>query len=53
MNKKELGQFYTTNSKLIIGDLVKYIQGKNLIDPFAGNWDLLNLFDDSFTKKRF
>lgn len=51
-NKKELGQFYTTNSANIIGDLVDNVKGTKLIDPFAGNWDMLNLFDDEkYTKE--
>jgi len=45
--KKELGQFYTRNSKYIIGNLIDYIpKDACIIDPFAGEWDLINLFDN-------
>lgn len=46
MNKKSLGQFYTTNSNYIIGNLV-YLLPKNIeiMDPFVGNWDLLNFYN--------
>lgn len=50
MSKKELGQFYTTNAKFIIGDLIDKIETKDIVDPFSGNWDLLNLFDSSYIK---
>ena len=42
LKKKRLGQFYTTNCKYILKDLniPAYIQ--NIIEPFAGNGDLLN-----------
>lgn len=41
-NKKKYGQFYTTNSKYIIGNLIDYIDPtKKIIEPFAGNKDLL------------
>lgn len=49
--KQSLGQFYTTNSKYIIGDLLDHIPANStIIDPFAGNHDLLNLFSNSFNK---
>lgn len=52
MNKKELGQFYTTNAAYIVGNLLKYFPKKcTVIDPFAGNWDLLNLLKDSISLK--
>jgi hypothetical protein len=41
-NKKSLGQFFTTNSSYILQDLEQFIVGKNVIDPFAGNQDLIN-----------
>lgn len=47
-SKQELGQFYTTNAKYIIGNLIKDIPNNaNIIDPFAGNWDLLNYISDN------
>jgi len=42
MTKKQLGQFFTTNSDYILQGFEKYIGGKNITDPFAGNQDLLN-----------
>ncbi|MEK7555197.1 MAG: hypothetical protein AAB516_00015 [Patescibacteria group bacterium] len=41
MTKKQLGQFFTTNSDYILQNLEKYIKGKEVIDPFAGNGDLI------------
>ena len=40
-NKKQLGQFFTENTDYILSDFEKYIIGKNITDPFAGNKDLL------------
>src|ERR1700748_1343372 len=49
--KQNLGQFYTTNSQYIIGNLINQIpEGSNIIDPFAGNFDLLNLFSEKYNK---
>lgn len=42
--KKQLGQFYTTNANYIIGNLLKDIPNGSIIDPFAGNKDLLDLY---------
>ena len=39
--KKQLGQFFTTNSNYILKNFSKYIKGKNVIDPFAGGGDLI------------
>jgi len=44
--KKELGQFYTTNAKYITQDLLNFPKDVTVIDPFAGNWDLLNLLEN-------
>ena len=42
MNGKKLkGQFFTTNSDYILSGLSKYVRGKNIIDPFAGDKDLI------------
>lgn len=50
--KKELGQYFTTNSNYIIGNLINIISdGYKVIDPFAGNWDLLNLFKNINVEK--
>ena len=39
--KKQLGQFFTTNSDYILDGLQNYIKGKNVTDPFAGSQDLM------------
>lgn len=53
--KQKLGQFYTTKSQYIIGDLLQDIPiGSKIIDPFAGNFDLLNLFkEDEYVKMAY
>jgi hypothetical protein len=45
-NKKELGKFYTTNYEYIMKNM--YIPNNiiNIIEPFAGNGDLLNFIKD-------
>lgn len=40
-NKKQLGQFFTTNSDYILKGLEKLVKGKNISDPFAGGGDLI------------
>jgi hypothetical protein len=41
-SKKELGQFFTTNTPYILQGLESYINGKSVLDPFAGTGELLN-----------
>lgn len=42
MSKKEYGQFFTTNAEYILdGMLGVFDNGKKVIEPFAGNLDLL------------
>ncbi|MFA4975265.1 MAG: N-6 DNA methylase [Candidatus Paceibacterota bacterium] len=41
MQKKQLGQFFTTNSDYILQGFEKFIKGKNITDPFAGSQDLM------------
>lgn len=41
MVKKQLGQFFTVNSDYILQNLGKFITSKDVIDPFAGNGDLI------------
>jgi hypothetical protein len=41
MSKKQLGQFFTTNSDYILQGLESYIKGKEVVDPFAGGSDLI------------
>ncbi len=39
--KKQLGQFFTSNSDYILSGLEKFVSGKKVQDPFAGDGDLL------------
>jgi len=39
--QRQLGQFFTKNSDYILQGMKKYICNKNVIDPFAGNQDLI------------
>ena len=39
--KKQLGQFFTKQSDYILQGFEEYVKGKNVIDPFAGNRDLM------------
>lgn len=39
--KKQLGQFFTTNSSYILQGFEKFVRGKIVSDPFAGNQDLV------------
>lgn len=39
--KKQLGQFFTTNSDYILQGLEGFVKNKELTDPFAGNQDLI------------
>ena len=41
-NKKKLGQFFTTNYKHILSNINIPDDAKHIIEPFAGNGDLLN-----------
>lgn len=46
MSKNELGQFYTTNYKYILSNIKIPSYVKNIIEPFAGNGDLINFIED-------
>lgn len=47
--KKELGQFYTTNAQYITEGLLDiFPKDSTIVEPFAGNWDLLNLVKDKY-----
>jgi len=56
MNKKEFGQFFTTNYKYILKNIKLKFSKKNniksdkseriIIEPFCGNGDLLQHLDD-------
>lgn len=39
--KKDLGQFFTTNSDYILQGFEETVRGKSVLDPFAGGGDLL------------
>jgi len=41
MNKKSLGQFYTTNYEYILQGLIIPDNITTIIEPFAGNGDIL------------
>ena len=41
MKKRQLGQFFTTNSDYILQGFEKNIKDKKVIDPFAGSQDLI------------
>lgn len=40
-NKAQLGQFFTTNSDLVLRGFEPFVAGEAVTDPFAGNGDLL------------
>lgn len=40
-HKKQLGQFFTKNSEQILQGFEKFVKNKNVLDPFAGDGDLL------------
>lgn len=47
MNKKQkYGQFFTTNYKYIADGMSIDDDIKNIIEPFAGNKDMLKLLND-------
>lgn len=45
MNKKKFGQFFTTNHKYILQNMEIPKNIKTIIEPFAGNGDLLEFID--------
>lgn len=49
--KKSLGQFYTKNAEYILQDLVVIPKTtQRIIDPFCGEWDLLNQIHTNIQK---
>jgi hypothetical protein len=48
--KQQLGQFFTKNSDYVLNGFNRYIKGKNIIDPFAGDGDLLMWAKDNGAK---
>ncbi|MBU2539596.1 hypothetical protein KJ786_00320 [Patescibacteria group bacterium] len=51
MNKQQSGQFFTTNSDYILQGLEKFVKNKEVVDPFAGNQDLLKWAQKNNCKK--
>lgn len=51
IKKKNLGQFFTTNSDYILRGFEKFIQEKEVSDPFAGNQDLISWAKKNNCKK--
>ena len=49
--KVQLGQFFTTNSDYILQGFEKFVEGKEVIDPFAGNQDLFKWAKKNSCKK--
>lgn len=40
--QQALGQFFTTNAERILSGWERYVAQCDVVDPFAGGWDLLN-----------
>ena len=51
-HKKELGQFYTTRQEYILQNLHIPDNIENIIEPFAGNADLLNFIETEKQRKK-
>jgi len=49
--KRSLGQFFTTNSDQILQGFGEFVVNKEVVDPFAGNQDLLNWSRNNKCKK--
>ena len=49
--KKQFGQFFTTNSDYILRGFEKFVKNKEIIDPFAGNQDLIKWVRKNGCKK--
>jgi len=49
--KQQLGQFFTKNSDYILKGFGKYIEGKEVVDPFAGGSDLISWAEKNRAKK--
>ena len=42
IDKKQNGQFFTKNSDYILSNFSSLIKNKEVVDPFAGNGDLIS-----------
>ncbi|MBI4652859.1 hypothetical protein HY750_01250 [Candidatus Kuenenbacteria bacterium] len=51
IKKRNLGQFFTTNSDYILQGFSEFVKNKEITDPFAGNQDLLNWARNNKCKK--
>jgi methylase of polypeptide subunit release factors len=51
MTKKQFGQFFTTNSDYILQGFEKFVNNKEIVDPFAGNQDLIKWAEKNNCKK--
>lgn len=51
VKKRNLGQFFTTNSDYILQGFGEFVKNKEVSDPFAGNQDLLNWLKNNKCKK--
>ncbi len=51
MTKKQFGQFFTTNSNYILQGFEKFVNNKEVVDPFAGNQDLIKWAEKNNCKK--
>ncbi|MEK7596140.1 MAG: N-6 DNA methylase [Patescibacteria group bacterium] len=49
--KKQFGQFFTTNSDYILQGFEEFLKNKEIIDPFAGNQDLIKWVHKNGCKK--
>lgn len=49
--KQQWGQFFTTNSNIILQGLERFIKNEDVVDPFAGNQDLITWAKKNDAKK--
>ncbi len=49
--KKQLGQFFTTNSDYILQGFEEFVKDREVSDPFAGNQDLMEWSKNHGAKK--
>ena len=51
VQKRNFGQFFTTNSDYILQGFEQFVKNKEITDPFAGNQDLLRWAEINNCKK--
>ncbi len=49
--KKQNGQFFTKNSEYILNNFATFVKKKEIVDPFAGNGDLIRWATNNKIKK--